>query len=384
MSLQPAEIAALALRLCAARYLDDDCCPAEDADGLALVAAARGVVEGAASGAELNVTSCNDITLYLASQAEKLAALPRKNAGPDAAAMVSGAAHLLSTTGDDIRPEETGDGPATTGESGAPCRCGVLGLAAEVETRVRQLFETQVHLSFGVEPAVTYVTALTNRGCDFAPFCIDGSASLWRSPRTVTLVLMAKSITSRDLWHIAYTLHHELVCHAFQAATATGRLQDPHPRCHWSEGWMDTLVFDLVTEWEDAPRSWLPLRGESAKGEIRRFHDHRYRRQAILSETDVKLRRLARDAYRKLEKTLFIHEIAATSEEARDIVRHFSLAANAQAECGRLKTLGTKLRILLLSVARPEAGVTAARDCLAFTGDHDLGKLEQAIDAASV
>jgi hypothetical protein len=148
---------------------------------------------------------------------------------------------------------------------------------------------------------------------------------------------------------------------------------------------MDTLAFDLVTGWDEAPEHWLPMRGEDARGELRRFHDHRYLAPSRLTPDDVKRRRLARDAYRRLAKTLLAHQIAVTAEDANDIVRRFSLAANAhsQANCARLKTLGTKLRILLLAELRPEAGIAAAAACLAFSADRDLGKLERALDVAS-
>jgi hypothetical protein len=203
----------------------------------------------------------------------------------------------------------------------------------------------------------------------------------------VTMVLRAQPLTSRDLWHIAYTLHHELICHIFQGALAEKdkRLPDAHPNCHWSEGWMDTLAFDLVAEWNDPPRSWLPLTGEEALGALRRFHDHRYEAPPRLSPDDVKRRRLARAAYRQLPKTLLNYGLATSAEEARDIARRFSLMANThrEADCSRLKTLGTKLRMLLLSAARPEAGVAAAAACLKFTAQPDLAKLEHEIDAIS-
>jgi hypothetical protein len=260
-------------------------------------------------------------------------------------------------------------------------------LAATVETRIRRLLEADARLPFGRDPPVIYVTALARVRQEVvpSPFCIDGKVSIARSPRTVTMVLRPKPITSRDLWHIAYTLHHELVCHAFQGACATRHLPDAHPNCHWSEGWMDALAFDLTKEWEDAPAHWLPLRGDDATGELWRIHDYRYVAPALLSDDDVTRRRWARNAYRRLAETLAAHSLAISVEEAHDIVRRFSLAANAHpdADCKRLKILGGKLRICLMSAPRPEAGVAAARACLAFTADHDLGKLEEAIDAAS-
>jgi hypothetical protein len=384
MSLQPAERAALTLRLCAARYLDLDCCPPEDPAALNLISAAYGGLEGAATATKLFVTSGNDLAPYLLAQADRLTALPPGGAGVTAVSMVLEAAGCLRAIAEDVRPDGSDDGPAIADEV---CSCGVLNLAAEIETRVRRLLEFDTLLPFGLDPVIAYETALNTAESDpdFPPFCIDSWASIRRSPRTVTMVLRPKPINSRDLWHIAYALHHELICHAFQGAFATGHLPDAHPNCHWSEGWMDTLTFDLVREWEDAPKSWLPLTGEAAIGELRRFHDHRYGAPARLSPDDVKRRRLARDAYRQLTKTLIAHKMAISEKEADDIVRRFSLAANAHrgASCDRLKMLATKLRILLLNVARPEAPVTAASACLAFAADRDLEKLEQAITAAS-
>ena len=145
---------------------------------------------------------------------------------------------------------------------------GLLGLAAIIEARVQQLYVVEGGLPNDLDLKVTYVTAFAVDTRDFDPFCINGNAIIGKSPRVVELTLKARALTSRDLWHIALTIHHELICHIFQGARSNERLRDAHPTCHWSEGWMDTLAFDLVLNWDEAPLAWLPLRGENAQGEI--------------------------------------------------------------------------------------------------------------------
>lgn len=408
MGLRPAEKAKLVLWLCAARYLDPECSPCEDGEhrvGCKLLEAAQSAVDSAASSAELylsaerlsaeterlaalppeDATTAHSllslaekalISSYLLAEAGCLAALPREDADTTAHLLVSLAEESLRGTAEKMRQHhEPSDGAAVEAE-----RCDMVDFAAEIETWIRRLLQTEGCVPSGHDPAIKYDIALTDDGRDFAPFCINGETSIKRLPRTVGLTLKAQLMTARDFWDIAYTLHHELVCHAFQGASATHDLPDAHPRCHWSEGWMDTLAFDLVKEWGQLPGQWLPLRGEDAQGELWEFHDHRYRKPR-LSPDDVLRRRRARDAYRRLVKTLVAYEICPSAEEANDIVRRFSLVANShrEASCHRLKKLGTRLRTLLLADARPQAGIAAARACLAFTVDRDLDKLEQAL-----
>jgi len=160
---------------------------------------------------------------------------------------------------------------------------------------------------------------------------------------------------------------------------------------------MDTVAFDLVEDWTDAPLSWLPLRGENARGEVRRFHEERYVKS--LKGDDRKRRQRARDAYRKLAEILSSNGLC-TEAEAQERVRRFSLIANAHPEAPhleapnpavpdeprmtRLKALSTRLMGLLLTRVRLKAQLSAARACLAFTESQDLAMLEQEIQAAEL
>ena len=65
-----------------------------------------------------------------------------------------------------------------------------------------------------------------------------------------------------------------------KALSPLAQLPNAPASCHWTEGWMDTLAFDLVEDWvtlDEAPRDWLPLRGSDARGACWGFHDHRYK-----------------------------------------------------------------------------------------------------------
>src|SRR6516162_1367914 len=174
-------------------------------------------------------------------------------------ACVSAAQTLLRQTAESLLQGANEDG------------CGVLGLAALIETRVRTILTTCARMPPGSSPVIQYETTLTNDTVGVTAFCVNGQANITRSPRVITVVMRTGGITARCLWHIAYTLHHELVCHAFQGALASRRVPNAHATCHWTEGWMDTVAFDLVSDWladPTLPRAWLPLGGEDARGEL--------------------------------------------------------------------------------------------------------------------
>jgi hypothetical protein len=382
MPLTPLEKTTFALWVAAARYLDPTCCGADDPTDRKILDAARACLYADAKGAELAVNSDETAARHLQAAADKLdgliSAYPISPSIADlqaTQALLRESALCVATCGscDGIAVHKPGRDPLGS--------CGLLPLAAIVETRIRRLIESVSALSFEDAFAIQYVTGLTEDNSTFAPFRVNGEANIGRSPRTVTVVLKVAGMSSRDLWHVAYTLHHELVCHAFQAAFANEVPANAHPRCYWSEGWMDTVSFDLVWEWvddADVPSKWLPLKGEEAKGEIRRFHDSRYTEPPGLSPDDTMRRQRARAAYRQLEKTLLESRMAASKEEAAQFARRFALVANVHPEANsrRLKDLASRLRDTLLSVARPEAGLSAAQACLAFCADRNLAKLE--------
>lgn len=374
LQLRPSQKAALALWFCAARRLDPESCPCEDPEGITLLTSAYNKIAGdARSVDDAQVKSNEAMGPYLRKAAARLVELLPSDASVQASDRVREAGTLLYTIAQD----------ATNSDDGG---CGLIEFASVIEKRVRQLYKAEGFLLSISEkdPIIRYVITVAEDKLEverLEPFCIGGKTEIGRLPRTVYLIVQATALHSRDMWHIAYTIYHELVCHAFQGAFATKRLPDPHPNCHWSEAWMDTLAFDLVMEWkEEAPKEWLPLRGDHATAELWRIHDHRYVKSR-LEKAEEKRRSRTRDAFRHLVKALRAYEIAVSDEEASDITRRFSLSANShcEADCKRLNALVAQLRHLLLDVSRPAAAVAAARACLAFTADHDLGKLEQTI-----
>lgn len=382
MPLQPAERAALAFWLIAARQLDPDCCFLEDQPSLSLLQAARSRLRDGAESAGLYVRSTAEIGGHIARVADALRDVQSITASPSAPEVVAAEA-LLRQLAMGIQEAGDGDGPALNIADYHPCACGVLVLAGLIEARVREIIGCG-GAGRRQMPDVRYVTAFAEDAQELAPFRLNGEADIRHLPRTVTLVLRPEEMTSRDLWHLAYTLHHELVCHAFQGAFSGGRLPNAHASCHWTEGWMDTVAHDLVLDWlrrNEAPPEWLPLRGDAAVAELWRFHEHRYLQPRGLKGSQVKLRQRARAAYRALVVTLFSCGIAASEEEAERLARRFSLAANthSDANCGRLLPIASKLRIALLNVARPEMGVEAARVCLTFIADDRFDDLEQAL-----
>jgi len=384
MPLPPNGLTALTLWLCGGRYFDYECCPVDDDEGSQILISARGIVDGAAKIAQTKVRAWPKVAPFLVEKADDISHLRRAGPRDLILSMIVAAEEYIRSTASNVAAGDKCDGPAMTLNPYTPDRCGLLGLAAIIEARIRQLYSLEGGLPDTLDLQINYITVFAEDTWDFRPFSIKGTAAITQSPRLVHLVLRNDSITSRDLWHIAYTLHHELVCHIFQGACSMERLQDAHPKCHWSEGWMDTLAFDLVTDWSEAPTAWLPLRGENATGEIRRFFDSRYIDPPFLGKDNLRRRQQARDAYRLLGKVLFEHDICLSDAEARQRVRRFSLTANAHpaASSKRLKTLASKLILSLTTVARPEARVAAARACFAFTESHDLVKLEQEIEAA--
>ena len=385
MSLEPDGLAALTLRLCRGRYFDYECCPIDDEQGRRILNSAIGIVDGGALTAQTAVKDWHDVAPFLVSRANEISFLRKEHENNFVSSALDGAEVFIRSAASNIAAGDNSDGPAMPFDPYTHDRCALLGLAAIIQARIQRLYCLEGAVPSDVDLQINYITTLAEDARDFAPFCIDGKAIIRRSPRLVHLVLKADAITSRDLWHIAHTLHHELICHIFQGARSIERLEDAHPNCHWSEGWMDTLTFDLVSDWDEAPIAWLPLRGERALGEIRRFHEHRYV-AARLSDNDKRRRCQARDAYRKLVKVLFHSGLCNCEADARARVRRFSLAANAHPEASskRLKQLSSRLIGLLLTAParQPEAGIAAARACLDFTKSNNLAKLEQEIEAA--
>jgi hypothetical protein len=384
MPLSATHKAVLALGLTAARHLDEECCDDEDDAILAKRRAARGILYKGVQGAPAHVTSLDGVAPYLSKNAGEL----KRDVGLDNAD-VRAAHDLLTTLALGVRNND-GDGIAHPALGPDGCACGILELAGLVEQRIRSaLGNAEINLPPD-DPAVHYATYLVEEHDLLTTFRVGGKADIVPSPRIVYLMLkLGEVFTARDMLHLAYTLHHELVCHAFQSALSDGPRINAHHKCHWTEGWMDTLAHDLTKAWiaEDMrPANWIALAGESAVGEVRNFHDERYLRPPRMEKNDVKRRRWARDAYRAFVKTLERAALARSKEEADRLGEKFSLLLNthAEADCKRLRKLATNLRIALVSRKRLEPAISVVQAGLAFVHDRNLNLLEQRVELAVV
>ena len=382
MPLPPPHKAVLALGLTVVRHLDDECCDDEDPGIQAKRRAARGILHKGVHGAEVHVTSSAGVAPYLAKSAREL----ESEIGLDVRD-VRAAHDFLTTVARGVRDDD-GDGIAHPPSASGRCACGILELAGLVEQRVRDaLGAAEVDLSAN-NPVVRYETYLVGEHELLASFRVGGSANIEPSPRVVNVLLkLDDTFSARDMLHVAYTLHHELVCHAFQSALSDGPRINAHQKCHWTEGWMDTLAYDLTKTWiksEAAPVEWIALNGETALGEVRSFHESRYREPPRIDKLDVQRRRWARDAYRAFARTLEDSAIARSPREAKSLGQKFSLTLNshAQADWKRLRRLATNMLIALVSRNRWEPAIAVAQAGFAFVHDRDLEGLELKVDQA--
>ncbi|QPB24571.1 hypothetical protein [Rhizobium sp. 007] len=372
MPLAPGDKTAIALWLAAARYLDGEACLIEEDKVLNAHQAAFAAVNAEALTAKTAITSEKEVAAYLLRVGQDIR--QRDATNERFTEFCDELRRLASVLAD-------GNGDGSTCGTGAPiktCQSGILEVARLVELRVRDLLYA-AGISVPEDLLISYVTALTKNGHSCLPFKVSGSADIAAPVRIVDIVIVDGQLSARDVLDIAYILHHELTCHAFQACQSTQKLANAPAKCHWTEGWMDTLAFDATTGWIDVgPAAWVPLQGEMGKGEIWDFHDFRYRAPPYLLPSDLTRRRGAREAFRRLQQ-IFEEDMAFPAEEARKHAERFSWIANTHAEANslRLRLLATRLSTLLRNKSRPDVGIKAARDCLAFTAHRNLSRLER-------
>ncbi|WP_105431437.1 hypothetical protein [Neorhizobium sp. T6_25] len=275
-----------------------------------------------------------------------------------------------------------GDGRACrSGACCAICGSGVLEIAGLVEVRIRQTFGRDTG-GLGDDPVIEYMTTSTPFGQPFAPFKVTGSTDTTKATRIVHTMLLEGQLTAGDVIDLIYTLHHELICHAFQGYRSGQPKGNAPAQCHWSEGWMDTMAFDIAERWiDDGQNDWVPLKGERGKGRLRAFHEYRYGDQIPLLRSDLTRRRNARQSFHALASILEQSGMADSPEEAAELSQTFTWMANThpEAEWRRLKHLASRLQQSLLSAIRNEDAVTAAQACIAFLSHGDLSMLEKAL-----
>jgi hypothetical protein len=267
-----------------------------------------------------------------------------------------------------------------------------LEFAETIERRVRAAYVANDALRSATSPEITYQTWLIPldpiHDGDFGQFRIIGTADISSAPRRIKLKIRDQKLNGRDLCHVAYVLHHELVCHGFQRGNnaTSGGSGGAHPTCHWSEGWMDKLAFELAKDWVEqggAAQQWLPLGSVNAQGAISSYHEARYTNPPDLTELDAKIRRAARQSFQDLQDAFVQNGLARSERDARDLVYRFSLTVNAhqQAEASRLKDISAMLQSLLLSSALAHRSAEPAEACLDFVNHRDILRLARSLQA---
>jgi hypothetical protein len=365
--LKPAQLASLALRVVAARHLDAELLG--DEDGRNLLDSARGQVGAFVLGAGYRVKTDDAIAPYLSRAASDLASLlDDQSAADEPKGMIRDAALTLETMAADMGDHITAGG------------CEFVNVTSLIEMRALHTYETTGAVT-GEAPPIRYETEVVEDAQGvLKPFRVAGSADITLSPRIVRLTVKDDDLTAVDLCQLAYVLHHELICHAFQTVGATCQRNAP-PQCHWTEGWMDRLAFAMAEQWAEhnnAPHAWLPLTGPDAMGAMRLFHESRFLSPKGLKQADAKNRRAARHAFHALSKALVDNSMASSLGDAENLVCRFSLVANAHpaADLVTLRRICLHLQNNLLSPARRAQTGAVALACLDFLSHRDLSVLE--------
>ena len=285
------ERASLTLWLVAARFLDSECC--DDDDGV--IEEARSELHGAAGKTKSQVKSDADMAAFLAQRADELRKL-----NPVYPGVIAAETHLRNQAASG-RPG-IADGPAFD-SGGTERHYGILELAGLIEARVRGLFD-KFGVSIGERCHIVYATKLKANASHFGGFRIAGAATITKSPRIVYLTIKKEALSARDLMDLSYTLHHELICHAFQGAFSQDRVENAGADCHWAEGWMDTLAYDRATEWlSHGPVDWLPLSGRSERPNGG-FHEARYVTPLGLTDEAISRSGRSQDCVSSIENDL--------------------------------------------------------------------------------
>ncbi len=274
---------------------------------------------------------------------------------------------------------EAGDGNGSArpqpGEP-RPCRAGFLAAVEIVEQHALSSYTAATACKQW--PNMHYETRLTpDKTRQLGDLNVDGQADI-SGDRRVVLVVKDVALSPGDLCLVVYALFHEIICHGLQnAATQPWNAENCTPQCHWSEGWMDAVAFQMAVAAANergVAAGWLPLSGADAADAMNALHRARYKDPRGLSDDDARTRRAARKAMGLLQVVLIDNGLANSPEDAEEVARQFSLLANATADWNRLAELSELLQGILLS-QRSLAQLRAAEFCIRFLSDRDFGKL---------
>jgi hypothetical protein len=369
VSPKPSQLASLVLRVVAARHLDQNIAFAITDEASDVLKSARGQLASFALSAGLRVKTINAIGSYLRQAASDLLSI--LVGGPvveEIAEMIEGAAHTLKAIATEMDNHAVGYG------------CELVDVTRLVEQRALRTYEDTGAMS-GEAPPIRFETEIIEDAQgNLAPFKVTGSADITIWPRIVRLTVKEGDLTARDLCQLAYVLHHELFCHAFQAIGGVSQRNAP-PQCYWTEGWMDRLAFVMAVQWaaqNNTPHAWLPLTGPDATGAMTAFHEFRYENPTGLKFLDAKNRRAARQAFHALVEALIENGMARCRDHAESLVFRFSLLANAHpnADLATLRRICLHFQNNLLSRVRKTQTGAVALACIEFLRHRDLNVLE--------
>ena len=170
--------------------------------------------------------------------------------------------------------------------------------------------------------------------------------------RKVGLHIVSERFQWQQFNLLPYILMHEILCHAYQNLEDADRRLDDDPQDPWSEGWMDTLAYELALEWlRNNPKS--PFQNEpelrEAERQTQALHHARYTRHTGAAGTARPAD--GRAAYERVA-SCYLPRYAAMPVSERPVTK-FSLRLNAMqlSPQQRLKTL---IRLEALAKKTPQ------------------------------
>lgn len=375
MPLNSHQKAAVALRLAAARCLDPSCTGIDEDEESSIREGAFCLLKSHAEAAAQRIKKDGDIPDFIREGIANLTEF----AGT--ACDISGSVEILTCYVSEL-PGQTGDGVVWgQGVETKHCRAGLLELAHHIEANVRDRIE-HLGIRLNQRPTIEFRTLLAIVDASIPGSRAAGATDVTRSPRLVNVTIADDELGAADILNMAYVIYHELVCHAFRAALASGRIDNAQDKCVWSHGWMDTVAFDLAVDWVAmGPPSWLPLRDEDGVARLRACHDSHFISVPGLRRSDVTRRQAARNAYRKLATAITSFGLADSEVTARQLAQQFSWALHTHQAIDDTmrRDIAQRIAKVVANAARLHDQLAAVKACLRFSVHRDVNQLDQEI-----
>ncbi|MBD9372025.1 hypothetical protein IB238_05160 [Rhizobium sp. ARZ01] len=375
MPLNSHQKAAVALRLAAARCLDPLCTEIDEEEESGIREGAFCLLKSHAEAAVVRIKDDGDIPDFIREGITSLTEF----AGT--ACDISGSVEILSCYVSEL-PGQTGDGVVWgAGVETKHCRAGLLELAHHIEAKVRDHIES-LGIQLNKRPTIEFRTLLAIADASIPGSRVVGATDVTSSPRLIDVAIADDDLCAADILNMAYVIYHELVCHAFRAALASGRVDNTQDKCIWSHGWMDTVAFDLAVDWVAmGPPNWLPLRDEDGIARLRACHDGHFISVPGLRRSDMTRRQGARNAYRKLATAIASFGLAYSEVTARQLAQQFSWALHIhQAIDDTMRQdIARRIAKAVTNAARVHDQLATVKACLRFSVHRDIKQLDQEI-----